>query len=102
PPLWFLQLDLLPAELRHRPRALPGLQGLRARGVPCDGPRHHALEDRGGAEHVVRHAEAPILVARRATPRALEVPREVFPFRRDAERREVASTQSAEFRGRKP
>src|SRR5258707_658042 len=66
-------LDLLPAELRRGPRALPCFQPLRAGGVAGDGARVHALEDRRGAEQVVRDGELPILPGGTRAAGALEV-----------------------------
>src|SRR5579859_5791185 len=92
-------LDLPPAELRHRPCALPGLDRLRARGIARDRARHHPLEDRSRTEHVVRHAEAPVLPARRRCARASEITREIVLFRGDAARLQVGYAQTAELGG---
>src|SRR5450631_2839754 len=89
-------LDLFPSELGGGPRAPARLHRLRARRVARDRSRHHALEDGGGAEHVVRHAEAEIPRGRRMLcPRALQVLVDVFAFARNAQRREIDAAQSA-------
>src|SRR5438874_5444651 len=77
PPLLQL-LHLAPARFRHRPRAPARLDREGTRRVSRESTRHHALEDRRGAEHVVGHAEGPVLRARRGHARALEVARDVI------------------------
>src|SRR5687767_1522451 len=93
----FQRRHLPPAQLGHGPGALPGLHRLLACGVACERARLDALEDGGRTEHVVGHAEGPVLRARRREPRVLEIAVEVFAFGGYAERGEVGTAQPAEL-----
>src|SRR5512135_3008422 len=85
--------DLRPGEFGERSRRATRLERLRARGVALQGASHHALHDRGDAEHVVDHVVLPVARLDARTAGAAAIRRHVLALRGNAERGEVETAE---------
>src|SRR5512135_1486448 len=88
--------DLRPGEFGERSRRAARLERLRARSVALQGASHHALHDRGDAEHVVDHVVLPVARLDAGAAGAAAIGRHVFPLGRDAERGEIEPAETTE------
>src|SRR6185436_14265399 len=89
-------LHLPPALFGDRARAPSRCQRLGARGVALQRARHHALQDRRQAEHVVGDVVLEMVDA--VAARGLAIHGDVFALGGNAERREVRAGEPASVR----
>src|SRR5205807_10476088 len=90
-------LDLLPAELGHRPRARAGVARVRRRRGAVDHALRDALQDRGDAEQVIGHVEIPVRGIDALAPGSLAIHLHILARGGDAELSEIKSADTAEL-----
>src|SRR5450759_362841 len=90
-------LRVFPAQFRHGPRALAGIERVLAGRRAIQRPFHDALQNTGKTEHIVGEVEVPVADA--VAPGTPAILCNIFGFHRDSERPEVEPADAARLPG---